>query len=121
MLLIVISTKLPVALAMAKAARGYDNRNPRVQQASLTGWGARAVAAHQNSFEALMFFTPAVFISHLAGTPEMASQAATLAIVHTVARILYPAAYIANVHAVRSIIWGAGFVSSVWLAFLPVI
>lgn len=48
-------SKGPVAMAMNKLG-GYDNRNPRAQQAELTGWGARATAAHANGFEAFAPF-----------------------------------------------------------------
>ena len=41
-----ILAKAPLALAMNKAG-GYDNRNPREQQKSLSGFGARANAAAQ--------------------------------------------------------------------------
>ena len=47
--------KGPVAWAMAKAG-GYDNHHPRSQQAQLTGFGARALAGHQNAFESLLIF-----------------------------------------------------------------
>ena len=40
--------KAPLAFAMNKLG-GYDNRHPRAQQAQLKGFGARALAVHQNS------------------------------------------------------------------------
>ena len=46
--------KIPTAIAMKNQPGGYDNNHPRAQQAMLTGFGARAVAAHQNSFESLI-------------------------------------------------------------------
>lgn len=119
MLTLVLLTKVPVAIAMAKVGRGkYDNHDPRSQQATLTGWGKRALAAHQNTFEAITIFTPGVLISHFA-RPEQASCAATLAVVAVVVRCLYPALYIADVHLLRSAVWGVGFVCSIWLALLP--
>lgn len=119
MLLLVVLTKIPVARAMAQAGRGrYDNREPRSQQAMLTGWGKRALAAHQNTFEAITIFTPGVLISHFAA-PEQASTAATLAVVAVGARYVYPVLYIADVHLARSAVWGVGFVCSLWLALLP--
>ena len=122
MLLLVAATKIPVAVAMARSgARGYDNRTPRSQQAALTGWGARALAAHQNTFEALTIFTPAVLIAQVGGGSAVASQATTLAVVHTLARVAYPVAYIADIHLLRSAIWGVGFISAVWLALLPAV
>ena len=54
--------KIPVAMAMKDQPGGYDNNHPRAQQAALTGFGARAVAAHQNSFESLIIFSASSII-----------------------------------------------------------
>ena len=64
--ILVYSSKLPVAVAMQRAG-GYDNRHPRAQQATLTGWGARSVATHLNGFETFAPFAAAVLVAHLAG------------------------------------------------------
>lgn len=51
----------PVARAMAEEGGGrYDNHHPRAQQARLTGFGARALAAHLNSIEAFPLFAAGV-------------------------------------------------------------
>ncbi len=50
----------PVAFAMNKLD-GYDNKHPREQQSKLTGFGARALAAHQNCFESLPAFYIVLF------------------------------------------------------------
>lgn len=121
MLIVVILTKIPLSIAMAKQGKGYDNRTPRQQQATLTGWGARALAAHQNSFEDLIFFTPAVAIVMLSNRPELLDLAGTLALVHVAARVLFPILYLANIHLLRSAVWGVGFACSVWMAFLPIL
>lgn len=119
MLALVLLTKIPVAKAQAEVGKGkYDNRDPRSQQAQLTGWGKRALAAHQNTFEAITIFTPGVLISHFA-RPEQAGYAAALAVTVVVARYLYPILYIADVHLVRSLVWGVGFFCSIGLALLP--
>ena len=60
-------SKFPVGLAMARMPKGYDNRHPRDQQAQLTGWGKRALAAHQNGFESFPAFASAVLVSHVGG------------------------------------------------------
>ena len=59
--------KAPVAIAMNKLD-GYDNRHPRAQQSKLTGFGARALAAHQNSFESLLIFTIALVVVFASNT-----------------------------------------------------
>jgi uncharacterized MAPEG superfamily protein len=119
LILLVPATKVPVAVAMHRSnKKGYDNRTPRAQQAALTGWGARAFGAHQNTFEALMIFTAAVVCAHFGGTGAT-PLAANLALAHTAARILYPVLYIADIHIVRSAVWGVGFISAVVLALSP--
>jgi uncharacterized MAPEG superfamily protein len=112
-----ILAKAPLALAMNKAGGGYDNRNPREQQNSLAGFGARAKAAHENCFEALIMFTPgalAVLVTHNAG-----QLAEYFAIAFVASRLAYLFAYYLDKHVLRSTFWGIGFISSlslVWLA-----
>ena len=62
----------------AEPARGYDNRHPGAQQHALTGFGARALAAHQNSFESLIIF--AVALAVVIGANKQAAVMDTLAI-----------------------------------------
>ncbi|HJO22740.1 MAG: MAPEG family protein [Myxococcota bacterium] len=78
-----------------------DNKHPRVQSAQLEGAGARAVAAQQNAWEALAFFTAAVLV-HTArgGSGETAS---ILAAVWVAARILHGVCYLANLDVLRSL------------------
>jgi uncharacterized MAPEG superfamily protein len=78
-----------------------DNKYPRRQQAQLEGIGARAVGAHQNAWEALALFTPAVVVSHLANAP--AGTAATLSLVFVAVRALHGCFYLANLDALRSL------------------
>lgn len=101
--------KIPVAIAMNKLG-GYDNNHPRGQQADLTGFGARALAAHQNAFESLIIFTPAVLLAIT--THNTGAFIEQLAIVHVVARVLYNIAYLMNIGIVRSLIWGVSITSS---------
>jgi uncharacterized MAPEG superfamily protein len=111
-----ILAKAPLALAMSKAG-GYDNRNPREQQKSLSGFGARAKAAHENCFEALIMFTPgalAVLVTNNAG-----QSAEYFAIAFVASRLAYLVAYYFDKHVLRSTFWSIGFISSlslVWLA-----
>jgi uncharacterized MAPEG superfamily protein len=111
-----ILAKAPLALAMNKAG-GYDNRNPREQQKSLTGFGARAKAAHENCFEALIMFTPgalAVLVTNNAG-----QLAEYFAIAFVASRLAYLLAYYFDTPVLRSTFWSIGFISSlalIWLA-----
>lgn len=112
-----ILAKGPLSMAMSKEPGGYDNRHPREQQKALSGFGARAMAAHENCFEALIMFTPGALAVIATGATGYLAQ--NLAIVFVVARVGYMLAYWFNVHALRSILWAVGFVCSlslIWLA-----
>ena len=112
-----ILAKAPMALVMSKEKGGYNNRLPRAQEASLRGFGARAKAAHENCFEALIMFTPgalAVLVTDNAG-----QLAEYFAIAFVASRLAYLFAYYYDKHVLRSTFWGIGFISSlalVWLA-----
>jgi uncharacterized MAPEG superfamily protein len=101
--------KAPVAIAMNKLG-GYDNNHPRAQQTQLTGFGARALAAHQNAFESLIIFIPAILLA--IATNTITDSITALAIIHVIARIAYNILYLLNIGLIRSIVWGIATVSS---------
>lgn len=116
---LLIAAILPISLSWVS---GYfrhqqlgviDNKNPREQSAALTGAGARAVAAQSNSWEALLVFTGAVFVSHLLAAD--AEQAALAAMLFIAARLLYVICYLADWDALRSLSFIAGLGCSIWL------
>lgn len=113
---VVYLTKLPIAAAMNREG-GYDNRHPRAQQAKLTGWGARALAAHLNGFETFAPFAAAVLVAHVAGAP--AGLVTGLALLFVVARVAYVACYIAGLSSLRSAVWGVGFLATLGLFLAP--
>ncbi|HBY84354.1 MAG TPA: hypothetical protein DEO86_00605, partial [Colwellia sp.] len=80
-LLLPLLAKGPVAYAMAKLG-GYNNNHPREQQSKLTGFGARALAAHQNAFESLILFAPAIILALV--TNNINQTVIVLAIVHVI-------------------------------------
>jgi len=102
-LLLPLFAKAPVAYAMAKLG-GYNNNHPREQQSKLTGFGARALAAHQNAFESVILFAPAVILALVTGNTHQ--TVLILAIVHIVSRVLYNIFYLLNIGLLRSIVWG---------------
>ncbi len=110
-------SKAPVAIAMARQGGGYDNSNPRVQQAELTGWGRRAVAAHLNGFEAFSGFAAAVLVAVLGGADPV--WTARLAVAFVVARVLYLPLYIGDFDRLRSAVWSVAFVATAGLFLLP--
>jgi uncharacterized MAPEG superfamily protein len=110
--------KAPVAWAMAREGSkegtddcvraggkigGYDNAHPRAQQARLTGFGARALAAHQNAFESLLIFGLAALA--VIATDKVGESTQTLAMVHVAARLAYHWLYLANKSTLRSLSW----------------
>lgn len=101
-MLLPYAAKVPLAIAMGKSGR-YDNNHPRAQQALLTGFGARALAGHQNAFESLMVFGVAVLTALI--TNNVTDVVALLAIVHVVARVVYHAMYLLNYGTLRSLSW----------------
>jgi len=103
--LLVYAPRIVVARGQAKL--GYDNRNPRDQQAKLEGMPRRAQAAHQNGFETFAPFAAAVLACELRGAD--ATWTTRLAIVFVVARALYIAAYLGDKASLRSTIWTIGF------------
>ncbi len=112
-------TKLPLAVAMAKESEsGYDNRNPRDQQARLTGWGRRSLAAHQNSFEVTPLFAAAVITAYLFQADAYWSAVWTS--IFLASRILYIIFYIRDVNLMRSTVWIIGMASCVALFILAV-
>ena len=116
---LVYATKLPLAVEMAKAPGGYNNHDPRAQQASLEGRGRRAAAAHANGFEAFPPFAAGVLVCHATGAAP--SIALALAVVHLVARAIYPLLYNLDRASLRSAIWFVGFLATAALLILPLL
>lgn len=94
--------RIPVLKAMQELG-GYDNHQPRVQQAKLAGFGARANAAHYNSFEALQVYLAAFAASVAAGVMDPTQQ--LLAWVFVVARVLFIVCYLLDKAMLRSMVW----------------
>lgn len=104
--------KIPVAVAMHRMG-GYDNRHPRAQQDRLTGFGARALAAHQNAFEALLLFATAAITAiashHVTAGVEIA------AIGFVVSRVVYQLMYLLDFDKLRSTVWFIGVVCCIYI------
>jgi uncharacterized MAPEG superfamily protein len=115
--LLIFVARVPVAREMNKAG-GYDNHDPRGQQARLTGRGARAVAAHQNSWEAFSLFAVAVLMAHTTQTQGWLVDA--LAIVFVIARGIYLPLYWNDKSTARSLVWFVGLICSLLLMLSPV-
>ena len=109
----IYASKVPVAVAMAQTKNGYNNRVPRSQQANLKGWGARALAGHNNSFESFVGFSAAMLFTHLSDVD--ARLMADLGLVYIASRFFYHALYILDWHLARSLVWSIGWGVICWL------
>lgn len=112
-IVLVFIPRAVVVAAIARSGEPFDNRHPRAQQARLEGLGARANAAHQNAFEALILYTPAALAAFVTGVPS--GTAAVLAAIFVLARLVYTALYLADRAVARSLVWGIGFAATLAL------
>ena len=107
----------PFSIPARKAQLGrVDNKNPRAQQAQLTGLGARALGAHKNALEAIAMFAPAVLVAHLCGADPVWS--ARLAVTFVMARVLHGVFYLTDLDLARSGVFGIAFACAVGLFVL---
>lgn len=113
---LILVTKAPVGIAMAKLDGRYDNRTPRAQQSRLQGFGARAMGAHQNAIEAFPLFAAGVLAALWANAPLETVN--TLCLVFIAARVAYMILYWLDIDKLRSVVWGVGMVCSFWLMVL---
>lgn len=105
--------KAPLAFAMQKSG-GYDNHNPRAQQAALQGFGQRANAAHYNSFEALLIYACAVLSA--VGLNAVDNTTLILAWVFIASRVAYLICYWLDYATIRSAVWLVGIVAAFSIA-----
>jgi uncharacterized MAPEG superfamily protein len=97
-----------VTVGFAKGgSAAYDNAAPRAWAARQDDWRARAIAAHQNHFEAFAPFAAGVFAATLAGADAMLVDA--LAGSFVVLRVFYTVAYLKGAATLRSVVWTMGF------------
>ena len=97
-----------------------DNKNPRLQQAELKGLGARALAAHNNAFEALLVFAPAVIMSQAMADSVDQAWVHRLCVVWVIARIIHGIAYLADQDKIRTMSFFIALLSviSMWTMIL---
>jgi uncharacterized MAPEG superfamily protein len=106
-----------VCAGIAKAGRrDYDNADPRQWEARLEGHRRRAVAAMNNTFEALPFFAAAVIVAHQTGAPQ--GRLDLLAAAWLALRVAYVALYVTDRASARSLVWVAALVLTVWIFLL---
>jgi len=93
-----------------------DNKLPRLQEAQLTGRGARAMGAHNNAFETFPMFAAAVVIAHIAGAD--AGWSTIVALTFVAARVLHGVLYLSDIDTARSLCFGVGQLCSLALFVL---
>lgn len=108
--------KIPVMIAMKRQPGGYDNHHPRTQQLALTGFGARALAGHQNGFESLLIFSTAIVTA--LSTQHTSVLIQCLAVLYLLSRCVYHVLYLIDLSTYRSLVWSVGLLSSLSILFL---
>lgn len=104
---------------MKKVDGGYDNHEPRTTQLKLEGLGRRAIAAHNNGFEAFMPFAAGVIAAIERGITMRVVSGLSIAFI--VVRVIYLAAYLDDRPTLRSSMWALGMLATGWLLFLAVL
>lgn len=118
-LVLVYLPRMVVAREMAKLPGGYDNANPREQQAQLQGLGKRATAAHLNGFEAFPPFAAGILASVVSHVDPL--WIAIAGGVFVVARTLYVFMYLGDKASARSGVWSLGFFATCALLAMPLL
>ncbi|MBK8261292.1 MAG: MAPEG family protein [Nannocystis sp.] len=111
-----VGSKLPLAIAQTRDG-GLDNRNPRDQQARLTGWGRRAKAAHENQIESFPLFAAGVLVATLVA--KGGASIDLLAGAYVAARLVYIGLYIGDVAPARTLVWSVRYFVSLALLTSP--
>ena len=111
--------RIIVGQEMKKQEGGYNNSDPRAQQMRLEGLGRRALAAHNNGFEAFGPFAVAVLACGQRGVKL--EVVAAIAIGFVVVRSLYVAFYLADKPSARSGVWTLGMLATLALFVYAVI
>ncbi len=96
----------------------FDNKHPRQQMTTLHGAAARALAAQQNAWESLGFFTAVVALAELAGADP--ARTASPALLFLVTRLLHPVLYLANLDVLRSLVFMVGLAAGAWILVIAV-
>lgn len=121
---LLILTLLPITCAWVggyyrnKQLGSIDNKEPRAQSLSLTGAGARAVAAQANSWEALALFSAALLALVISGVGL--ETVATQALIVAALRIAYVPCYIMNIDKLRSMAFLGSFGICLYFFYLAI-
>jgi uncharacterized MAPEG superfamily protein len=109
--------RLLVLGVLLKSPGGFDNNHPRIQQAKLEGFGARAQGAHMNAFEAFAPFAAGVLACEVTNVDP--TRVAWLSVAFVVLRAVYLGLYVANIATARSLAWFAALGVAIALLAQP--
>lgn len=96
----------------------FDNKQPRLQQAQMTGLGARVLAAQKNAWEALLFYAVMCLLAFISGTDL--SQFSYAAALFLMSRIAHPVFYMLDMAPYRSLVFMIGWLCSFYIGIKSV-
>jgi uncharacterized MAPEG superfamily protein len=85
--------------------------------ATVTGWGRRAKAAHENQIESFPLFAAGVLVATLVA--KGGASIDLLAGTYVAARLIYIGLYVGDVAPARSLVWGVSYFVSLALLTSP--
>jgi uncharacterized MAPEG superfamily protein len=94
----------------------FDNNYPRLQQAQMTGVGARIQGAQLNAWESLIIFTMTNFIAFASGLDL--ALIANVSIAFVILRVLHALFYITNLAWFRSGTYALGMFFCLYIVYL---
>lgn len=110
---------LPMLLAMLGGYCRYrqfgkfDNHYPRLQQAHMTGLGARVLAAQHNAWESLILFSAMSLLAYASGL-NLADFSYPAGL-FLLSRIFHPLFYILDMDSYRSLVFLIGLLSAIYI------
>ncbi|MBS0639211.1 MAG: MAPEG family protein [Proteobacteria bacterium] len=106
-----------IGVAKVAGGRAYNNANPRDPGFYQDPFRARALAAHQNGFEAFPFFAAAIILAEMRHAPQGILD--VLAIAFILLRVVYVALYLGDKPTARSLVWFCAFACNGLIFFMP--
>ena len=122
---LLITAVLPILLTWTAAYfrnkdLGFiDNQNPRKQYLLLEGIGGRAVAAQQNTWEALAVYSAALIAVFVTNVPATAISTACLTFI--ISRLFFVGFYLINQDKLRTLAFVCGFGACLYMFYLAII
>ena len=95
-----------------------DNNHPRLQQAQMTGLGARVLSAQKNAWEALLFYAVMCVLAYVSSTDV--NDLSYPAGLFLLSRIAHPVFYILNMAPYRSLVFLIGWLSSLYIGIVAI-